>query len=347
MPLITRTEGLLLGSLAERVHGTVLGDKNTPMVHVCSFDRHNSGCLTFSREKRRDVLARALDQIHDIGAILVHAEAVEGISTRLNLVKVKDPVGAFAELVPQFFEAAPVESGISPLASVHSSSEIGSGTSIGAFTVVGPHCIIEEQVTLHPHVTLYPGVRIGARSIIHAGAVIREDCVLGADCIVQPGVVVGADGFGYFLKPGVGLAMVPQVGTVNIGNRVDLGANTCVDRATLGETSIKDGTKIDNLVQIGHNNSIGANVTICGQVGIAGSSTVGDFAVLGGQSGVADHVHVVAGVRLAGRGGITGDIKEKGDYGGFPAIPAKQWRRQIASAARAAKDFRPKDEDEA
>ena len=167
--------------------------------------------------------------------------------------------------------------------------------------------------------------------MVHSGACIREGCEIGDYGIIQNGAVVGSEGFGYVPDLELGLRHVPQTGNVKLEARVDIGANTCIDRGTAGDTHIHLGSKLDNLVQVGHNVSIGSHSILCGQVGIAGSVNIGEQVVLGGNSGVADHVDIVSGVRVAAKSGVIADIDEKGDYIGFPAQKASTWRRQLVN----------------
>jgi len=186
-------------------------------------------------------------------------------------------------------------------------------------------------VVIHPHVTVYPGVRVGARSVLHAGVVIREDCIIGEDNVLQPGAVIGADGFGYIPDPTFGLRPVPQVGHVVLAERVEVGANSCIDRATLGVTAVDTGTKIDNHVQVGHNTKIGKNSILCGMVGIAGSAHIGSNVTLAGYVGVGDHVSIVDNVRVGAKGGVSSDIREPGDWCGYPVVKGHRWRMQCAA----------------
>jgi len=170
--------------------------------------------------------------------------------------------------------------------------------------------------------------------LIHARVVLREDIEISDGVILQPGAVIGADGFGYIADPKRGLVTVPQIGTVILDAAVEVGANSCIDRATLGRTLIGQGTKLDNLVQVAHNSRIGSYSLLCAQVGIAGSSTIGNNVVLGGHSGVGDHVKIVDNVRVAAKAGVIQDISKPGDYGGYPAVPAREWRRMVGALVR-------------
>lgn len=198
---------------------------------------------------------------------------------------------------------------------VESHSEVGANARICAGSVVGPGVVIGVSTTLGYNVVL-------------------QNCTVGASCILHPGVCVGQDGFGFLESPTGEIVKKPQLLRVQIGNHVEIGANSCVDRGSWRDTVIGDHTKIDNLVQIGHNAVIGRGCMLCGQVGIAGSSTIGDYVVIGGKAGVSDHVSVVSRVRIAAKSGVMSNIHVPGDYAGFPAIPAREWRRQVVVLRR-------------
>jgi len=186
-----------------------------------------------------------------------------------------------------------------------------------------------DAATLLPHVVLYPGVQAGSHFFAHAHAVVREDCILGDHVTLENGVVIGADGFG-FAKNELGhWEKIPQSGPVRIGDRVDVQANACIDRATVGETRIGDGTKIDNLVQVGHASHVGENTLLCGQVGLAGSSDVGNNVILAGQSAVAGHCKVGDGVILTAQSGISHDIPAGKMVSGSPGFDNRSWLRAV------------------
>lgn len=318
------------------VGGVLVGPGTATVSTICPIDAPRPHGLSFTRLKSWLQVERLLDQ-SPLAALIVPKDLeIETTSPPIPLIGVDDPVYAISQVIPHFFEPAESPVGISPRADVDPTAVVGRNVQIGAFAVIGPRVILEDDVVIHPHVVLYPGVRIGPRTIVHAGAIVREECVLGADSVVQNGAVIGADGFGYTPRPGVGLVPVPQVGIVVLGDRVDVGANSCVDRATLGATRVGLGTKIDNLVQIGHNTTIGQHAVVCGQVGIAGSCAIGDQVVLGGGVGVGDHVTIVAGARFAGRSGVSRNITAKGDYAGHPATPLRRWNRAITALLRGA-----------
>ncbi|XVF27809.1 hypothetical protein REPUB_Repub14bG0140800 [Reevesia pubescens] len=204
---------------------------------------------------------------------------------------------------------------------VHSKSVLGANVHVGSGTVVGP-CITIGQFT-----------KIGYNAAL-------SNCTVGDSCVIHNGVCIGQDGFGYFVDEDGNMVKKPQMLKVMIGNHVDIGANTCIDRGSWRDTVIGDHSKIDNLVQIGHNVVIGKSCMLCGQVGVAGSVMIGDYVVLGGRVAVRDHVSIASKVRLAANSCVTKDITEPGDYGGFPAVPIHVWRRQIAIQYRGSKKGR-------
>ncbi len=252
----------------------------------------------------------------------------------------RHPLAAIAAIAEVFFPKPKPAPGIHPLAAVSASASLGDGVSVGPFAVVGDNVSIGDNSVIHPHVVLYSGVQIGRECVIHAGAVIREAVILGDDCLIQPGVVLGGDGFGYFPDPKVGHRRIPHIGTLILGNRVDLGANSTIDRATLGETRVGDATKIDNLVQIGHNVQIGERSILCGQVGLSGSCVIGNDVTLGGQVGVANQVSVADKARVGAKAGVAGTISQPGDYAGYPIVSAAMFRRISAAMANLPELFR-------
>lgn len=207
---------------------------------------------------------------------------------------------------------------------------------------------LDESVVVEAGAVVHAGARVGAGACIKAGSVVGggvsvgaatvlwynvklSNCSIGERCILHHGVAVGADGFGFYVGKKGEMVKKPQLLGVRIGDDVEIGANTCIDRGSWRDTVIGDHAKIDNLVQIGHNVVVGRCCIICGQAGIGGSSTLGDYVVLAGQVGVADHVSIASQVRVGAKGGVTADITEQGDYAGFPAVPAQEWRRSAVA----------------
>ena len=229
-------------------------------------------------------------------------------------------------MVDQFFPIENLPSSIHPQSIIEQSAQIASDVHVGPFSYIGENTKIGTGSVIHPHVCIYSNVSIGEGVEIHSGAIIREGVIIDDRCVIQNSAVIGAEGFGYYQDLD-GLKPIPQVGTVHLSQNVDIGANTCVDRATLGLTELGPGVKVDNLVQIGHNVKIGSHSIVCGQSGIAGSSIIGRGVILGGGTGIADHAEIEDGSRFAARSAaLTGKFK-KGDYAGYPAISVSLWRR--------------------
>jgi UDP-3-O-[3-hydroxymyristoyl] glucosamine N-acyltransferase len=220
-------------------------------------------------------------------------------------------------------------------APVHPSAKIGARVTLSPGVVIGPNAEIGDDTRLGPNVAIGRGVTIGRRCEIGAQVVLGF-AYLGDDVVIQPGAVIGASGFGFSSGP-QGHTKIPQLGRVVVQDRVEIGANSTVDRAALGDTVIGEGTKIDNLVQIGHNTRVGRHCVIAGQAGISGSVTLGDFVAVGGMAGIADHVRIGDRARLAGLTGVAHDLEGARDYGGIPARPIREWHREMAYLSRVAR----------
>jgi UDP-3-O-[3-hydroxymyristoyl] glucosamine N-acyltransferase len=251
------------------------------------------------------------------GAVLV-AEDYEG-EAPMPMVRAKNPRLAFAHILELFHPPAPRTPGIHPTAIIPDSCTVGAEVAIGAYVVLGEDVHLGDRVTIHPHVVVYDDVRIGEDCVLHSHVSIREGTRLGRNVILQNGAMIGPDGFGFEPDERGHLRRIPQVGTVVIGDDVDIQSNTCVDRAALGTTRIGNGVKIDNLAQIAHGCVVGDHSVICGQVGLAGSTIVGKHVMLGGQAGSRGHITIGDGVQVAAKSGIVFDLPAGGSYGGVPA----------------------------
>lgn len=325
--------------LADAVGGSIVGSPSLSIMGVCSLDTPMAGHLSFIRTSSKEHVRKTIEELPAM-AVLVSKKLAptEKVSCAATLIVVQDAYQGFIELLPRFLEEDQIESGIHPSAVIAPDAKVGRHVSIGAHCVIGPRVVIGDHSVLHPHVRIYSDAQLGSKTTLYSGVVIREECVLGARVTIHDNTIIGADGFGYIPDPKAGIRKVPQIGNVIIGDDVEIGANTCIDRGTIGATKIGAGTKIDNLVQIGHNTQVGSHCFICGGTGIAGSTTIGDGVVIGGACGIADHIEIVSGVRLGGRTGVTSSLKEPGDYLGFPATKAADWRRQQVALARLGRD---------
>jgi UDP-3-O-[3-hydroxymyristoyl] glucosamine N-acyltransferase len=246
------------------------------------------------------------------------------------LLRTKNPQLAYAKALELFYTPPRYPTGIHPTAVIAASARIGANASIGAYAVIDEDVEIGANCTILPHVVIYRGARIGDNFFAHAHAVVREFCRLGNNVILQNGVIIGADGYG-FARDSAGWHKIVQSGTTVIGNDVEVQANSCVDRATLGETRIGDGTKIDNLAQVGHGSKVGKNTMLCGQVGLAGSTRVGDNAILAGQVGIAGHCTIGDNAVITAQSGVSNDVPAGAMISGTPAFEHRQWMRAVAA----------------
>lgn len=254
-------------------------------------------------------------------------------------IKVKNADLAMSQILELFAPAPPVfETDIHPTATIDKSATIGNGARIGAGTYIGPNVSISENVTIYPNVTILDECSIGRNTVIWSGTVIRERCHIGAFCILHPNCTIGADGFGFRPCPEKGLVKIPQIGNVIIGNGVEIGANSCVDRGKFSSTVLGDGCKIDNLVQIGHNSKLGKFCIMAGNSGLAGSVTLGNGVIIGGSASIRDHVTIGDRAIVGAGSGVAGDVEAGKTVLGYPAIEARDAMKQWAILKRLVKD---------
>lgn len=254
-------------------------------------------------------------------------------------IKVKNAELAMSQVLDFFAPPPPhFEYEIHPTAVIHSSAKIGEGTRIGAHCYIGKEVIIGKQVTIYSNVSILDECTIGNETTIWNGAVVRERCHVGSHCILHPNSTIGADGFGFRPCPERGLVKVPQIGNVILGNWVEIGANSCVDRAKFSSTILGDGCKIDNLVQIGHNCILGRFCIMAGNSGLAGSVTLGDGVIIGGSASIKDHVTIGSGAIVGAGSGVAADIPAGKTMLGYPAVEARDALKQWAILKRMAKN---------
>jgi UDP-3-O-[3-hydroxymyristoyl] glucosamine N-acyltransferase len=316
-----------LGHLARELAAECRGPADLEIMGVAGIEEAGPGQLTFIANPKYAHFTRTTHA----SAILVSPDFAE-ISTAT--LRTSNPYHSFARAVGLFYQPPAYPPGIHPTAIIDPTATIGKNAHIGAYAVVGPGVILGDHPTLLPHVVLYSGAVIGDHFFAHAHAVVREGCRLGNHVLLQNGVVIGGDGFG-FAKSNDGLwEKIPQSGPVIIGDRVEIQANACVDRASVGETRVSNGVKIDNLVQVGHGSSVGENTLLCAQVGLAGSSHIGHNVILAGQVGVAGHCKIGDGAVATAQSGIPNDVPPGTVVSGYPAIENRKWLRASAAFQR-------------
>ncbi|HEY1417350.1 MAG TPA: UDP-3-O-(3-hydroxymyristoyl)glucosamine N-acyltransferase [Myxococcaceae bacterium] len=316
-----------LAELATHVGGAVEGDASVRIRGLSSLEEAGPGDLSFYGNPR---YRKELETTRASAVLIPPGDPM----TRAGVawVRVGSPHLAFARLLALFHPVDRPSPGVHPRADVHRSARVDPTATVMALAVVDAGAEVGARSVLWPGTYVGEGSRIGEDCVLQPGAVVRERCVVGNRVLLQPGVVVGSDGFGFAFDPsGPAHVKVPQIGTVRIEDDVEVGAGSCIDRATTGETVIGRGTKIDNLVQIAHNVRVGPLSILCAQVGISGSTEVGQGVVLAGQVGVVGHVHIGDGARIAAQSGVPHDVPPGATMSGYPAVEHALWLRQSAA----------------
>lgn len=318
--MIKTRQSISLQELAGVLEGELVGE-NIEIKDVSGIDNVKPGEITWVEGKKS--LEKALESI--ASALILNRKYFKKAGDRLKVpcIIVKKPRLAFAQILNCFYTRSKPDPGTASTALVSTNTLIGDNVSIGAYTIIGKDCIIDEGTIIYPLVYIGDNVKIGKNTIIYPFVAVHNKTEIGNDVIIHSGAVIGADGFG-FVEDKKLQVKIPQVGRVVLGDYSEIGANVTIDRATTGITSLDDGTKIDNLIQIGHNNRIGKNCILVSQTGIAGSCTIGDNVTLAAQSGVGPHVKIGSNTVVAGRGGVTHDIPKNSVVSGFPARPHRE-----------------------
>jgi UDP-3-O-[3-hydroxymyristoyl] glucosamine N-acyltransferase len=309
---------MILKDLAERLGCRLEGDGALEVRRVAGLDQAGPGDLSFFVNAK---YAAALRRTRATAVILGEGAPPAACA----MLRAKDPYLTFANAVSIFTQAAPPAPGVDPLSAVAADAVLGVGVSIGPFVAIGRGARIGDRTIVYPHAWIGEATVIGDDCVIHSHVAIRERVVIGSRVIIQNGAVVGGDGYGFARRADGTHQKIPQTSAVFIEDDVEIGANSTVDRPAVGETRIRAGAKIDNLVQIGHGVTIGRNALLAAQVGIAGSTTIGDGAMLGGQVGVAGHVRVGDNAVAVGQSGITNSVPDGGFVSGYPAIDNREW----------------------
>ncbi|HSP66927.1 MAG TPA: UDP-3-O-(3-hydroxymyristoyl)glucosamine N-acyltransferase [Bryobacteraceae bacterium] len=317
-------QAISLSELAAKLNCRLIGDDAKSITGVAGMEQADAGQLTFLANpkyahKVKDTRA---------GAILL-AEPVAGLAIA-QLVST-NPYLDFARALALFYQPPRPKPGIHPSASIAASARIGDNASIGAFAAVGEDVVIGRNAVLHPHVVIYDGARIGDDFLAHSHAVVREFCQIGHRVTLQNSVVVGGDGFGFAKRSDGTHEKIVQSGAAIVEDDVEIQSLTSVDRATVGETRIRRGAKIDSLVQIGHACVVGEDDIICAQTGLAGSTILGKSVLLAGQVGVSGHLTIHDGATIYAQSGIGGDVAAGAVMSGSPAFDAREWLRAITA----------------
>ncbi|MDH4231912.1 MAG: UDP-3-O-(3-hydroxymyristoyl)glucosamine N-acyltransferase [Nitrospirota bacterium] len=314
-----------LKDFADIVKGTVQGDAEIEITGVAGILDAKEGDITFVSS------AKYLKQAYESKAsCIIVKEPIPGLKS--SQLCIANPYFAFAKALECFYPGPSYPAGISSMAAVSPHAVIGSNVCISAFASLSDHVSVGDGTVILPGVFIGEKTRIGKQCVIHPNVVIREGVTIGDRVIIHAGTVIGSDGYGYTFEKGEHYK-IPQVGGVIIEDDVEIGSNVSIDRATLGNTVIGRGTKIDNLAQIAHNVKIGEKSLIIAQVGIGGSSEIGSHVTIGGQTALADHTVIEPGTMIAGQSGLFGHVP-KGIYSGSPAIPHKNWLRSQALFAK-------------
>jgi UDP-3-O-[3-hydroxymyristoyl] glucosamine N-acyltransferase len=303
------------------------GSPDTEITGVAGIEEAGAGQVTFVANPKYAAAVRTTQA----SAVIVAVNFPSGSKT---LLRSKNPYLAFARAIELFYQPPRYAPGIHPTAVVHPSARIGSNAHLGPYVVVDQDVVIGEEATLLAHVVIYPGARIGNNFFAHAHSAVREHCRIGSNVILQNGVVIGADGFGFAKDDAGQWHKIVQSGPAVLGDNVEVQANACVDRASVGETYIAAGAKIDNLVQVGHGSRVGENSLLCAQAGLAGSTEIGRNVILAGQVGVAGHCKIGDGVIATAQTGIPNDVPAGSVVSGYPAIDNKLWLRCSAAFHR-------------
>jgi len=306
--------------IAQFIQGNVVGDENATINTFAKIEEGKPGAISFLANPKYTHF------IYDTESTIVLVEESLTLEqpVKATLIRVKDARDSVAKLLQLYESMKPRKQGVASLAFISPKAKIGDNVYIGAFAYVGDETEIGDGTQIYPNVTIGDRVKMGENCIIYPNVSIYHDCVIGNNIILHSGSVIGADGFG-FAPNGEGYDKIPQIGIVTIEDNVEIGANTCIDRSTMGSTYLRKGVKLDNLVQIAHNTDIGENTVMSAQVGIAGSTKVGKWCMFGGQAGISGHIKIGNKVALGGKTGVLGNIKDNQTLMGNLSMDAKKY----------------------
>lgn len=309
--------------IAEILGGEIVGDSSATVSTLSKIEEGEKGSMTFlSNPKYTQYIYST-----NASVVIVNKSFEATKEIKATLIKVEDAYQAFTQILEFYNEYKNQKSGIESPVSISDTATLGEDLYIGAFAYIGANVTIGNNVKVYPGCYIGDNVTIKENTTLYAGVKIYADCEIGSHCKIHAGAVIGADGFGFAPTSSGTYTTIPQIGNVIIQDNVDIGANTTIDRATMGSTIIKQGTKLDNLIQIGHNVVVGENTVIAGQTAIAGSSTIGDYCMIGGQVGIAGHIKIGNNVKVSAKSGVTKNTKDNVVLRGIPAMDYSDYNK--------------------
>lgn len=304
------------GHIADKINGTVVGDRDIDIFNISKIEEGSKGSLTFLANPKYTEFIYTTKASAAI--VSIDFEPTEKIE--LTLIKVKDPYSSFTTILELFDKDLSKRKGISQLTDIDKSSKISDSSFIGSFSTVGENSVIGEKCIIENQVFIGNNVEIGNGCLIYPGVKILDDTIIGQNCIIHSSTTIGSDGFGFAPNDDGSYKKIPQTGNVVIGDNVEIGSNSTIDRATLGSTIISNGVKLDNQIQVAHNVEIGENTAIAAQSGVAGSTKIGKNCMIGGQVGIIGHIKIGDNVKIQAQAGVTSNIESNSRVTGTPAI---------------------------
>ncbi|MBE6281852.1 MAG: UDP-3-O-(3-hydroxymyristoyl)glucosamine N-acyltransferase [Bacteroides sp.] len=311
--------------IAEYIQGVIEGDENATVHTFAKIEEGIPGAISFlSNPKYTHYIYDTQSSI-----VLVNKDFVPEKEIKTTLIRVDNAYESLAKLLNLYEMSKPKKTGVDPLAYIAPTAKIGQNVYIAPFACVADGAEVGDNTILHPHATVGTNAKVGSDCILYPHATVYHDCRVGNQCILHAGSVIGADGFGFAPSP-EGYEKIPQIGIAILEDNVEVGANTCIDRATMGATIIRKGVKLDNLIQIAHNVEVGSHTVMASQVGIAGSTKVGEWCMFGGQTGLAGHIKIGNKVNLGAQSGVPGSIKDGQNLIGTPPMELKGYFKSSA-----------------
>ena len=322
------------GHIADQINGTVIGDRDIDIFNISKIEEGSKGSLTFLANPKYTEFIYTTKASAAI--VSIDFEPTEKIE--LTLIKVKDPYSSFTTILELFDKDLSKRKGISQLTDIDKSSKISDSSFIGSFSTVGENSVIGEKCIIENQVFIGNNVEIGNGCLIYPGVKILDDTIIGQNCIIHSSTTIGSDGFGFAPNDDGSYKKIPQTGNVVIGDNVEIGSNSTIDRATLGSTIISNGVKLDNQIQVAHNVEIGENTAIAAQSGVAGSTKIGKNCMIGGQVGIIGHIKIGDNVKIQAQAGVTSNIESNSRVTGTPAISYMNYNKSYVHFKKLARN---------